>query len=100
LGQTYMGMELFDEASPVLQEVVEKHPGFTEAYYTLGQSLGKQGNMGDAHYYLAIYHTRKGDYKTAVVQYRRALKYVKDPDRRSNIEERLKAFEKALSKKR
>jgi predicted Zn-dependent protease len=100
LGQTYMEMERFDEASPVLQEVVEKHPRFTEAYYTLGQSLGKQGNLGDAHYYLAIYHTRKGDYKTAVVQYRRALQYVKDPDRRSKIEERLKAFEKAQSKKR
>ncbi len=100
LGQTYMEMERFDEASPVLQAVVEKHPGFTQAYYILGQSLGKQGNMGDAHYYLGIYHTRKGDYKTAVAQYRRALKYVKDPDRRRKIEERLKAFEKALSKKR
>ena len=100
LGQAYMEMELFDEASPVLREVVEKHPRFTEAYYILGQSLGKQGNLGDAHYYLGIYHTRKGDYKTAVVQYRRALKYVQDPDRRAKIEERLKAFEKALSKKR
>jgi lipoprotein NlpI len=66
----------------------------------LGQSLGKQGNLGDAHYYLGIYHTRKGDYKTAVVQYRNALKYVKDPDRRAIIEKRLKKFEKALSKKR
>ena len=98
LGQTYMEMGLFDKASPVLEAVVKKHPAFTEAYYTLGQSLGKQGNLGDAHYYLGIYHTRKGDYKTAVVQYRHALKYVKDPDRRAKIEKRLKRFEKALSK--
>ena len=100
LGQTYMEMELFDEASPVLREVVEKHPGYTQAYFILGQSLGKQGNLGDAHYYLGIYYTHKGDYKTAVVQFQRALKYVEDPDRRNQIEERLKAFEKALSKKR
>jgi predicted Zn-dependent protease len=100
LGQTYMDMGLFDEASPVLQEVVNKHPRYTKAYYILGQSLGKQGNLGDAHYYLAIYHTRRGDYKTAVVQYRRALKYVKDPDRRAKIEERLKKFEEAFTKKR
>jgi predicted Zn-dependent protease len=100
LGQTYMEMELFDEASPVLQEVVKKHPGYNQAYLILGQSLGKQGNLGDAHYYLGVYHTRKGDYKTAVLQYQRALKYVEDPDRRAIIEQRLKEFEKAKSKKR
>jgi len=99
-GQTYMDMGLFDEASPVLLDVVKKHPGYTKAYLILGQSLGNQGNLGDAHYYLGIYHTRRGDYKTAVVQYRNALKYVKDPDRRAKIEERLKEFEKATSKKR
>ena len=100
LGQTYMDMGQYEEASPILQEVVNKHPRYTKAYFTLGQSLGKQGNLGDAHYYLAIYHTRKGDYKTAVVQYRRALKYVKDPARRAKIEERLKKFEEAFTKKR
>jgi predicted Zn-dependent protease len=100
LGQTYLEMGLFDEASPVLQEVVEKHPRYTEAYYILGQSLGKQGNLGDAYYYLGVYHTRKGDIKTAAAQYRQALKYVKDSDRRTKIEERLKKFDKALSKKR
>jgi predicted Zn-dependent protease len=100
LGQTYMEMGLLDEASPVLREVVEKHPGYTKAYFILGQSLGKQGNLGDAHYYLGVYHTRKGDYKTAVAQYRRALKYVKDVERRTKIEKRLKNLEKALSKKR
>jgi predicted Zn-dependent protease len=100
LGQTYMDMGLYDESSPVLQEVVKKHPFYTKAYYILGQSLGKQGNLGDAHYYLAIYYTQRGDYKTAIVQYRRALKYVKDPDRRAKIEERLKKFEKSFTKKR
>ena len=100
LGQTYMEMGLLDEASPVLREVVEKHPGYTKAYFILGQSLGKQGNLGDAHYYLGVYHTRKGDYKTAVAQYRRALKYVKDVKRRTKIDKLLKNLEKALSKKR
>jgi len=93
-------MGSFDEASPVLEAVVRKHPRYTKAYYILGQSLGKQGNLGDAHYYLAIYHSRRGDYKTAVVQYRRALKYVKDPARRAKIEKRLKKFEEAFTKKR
>jgi predicted Zn-dependent protease len=100
LAQTYMEMGSYDEASAVLREVIEKHPRYTKVYYILGQSLGKQGNLADAHYYLGIYHTRKRDYKTALVQYRRALKYTEDAERRATIEERLKKLEKILAKQR
>ena len=100
LGQTYMEMERYDEASSVLRGVVEKHPGYTRAYYILGQSLGKQGNLADAHYYLGIYHTRKRDLKTAIVQYRRALTYTKDSERQATIEKRLKRLEKMLAEER
>lgn len=99
LGQAYLEMGLVDEASPVLQEVVDKHPRYTKAYYSLSQSLGKQGNLADAHYYLGIYHTQKRDYKTAVAQFQRALTYVKDENRRNQIEEHLKKLQDALSKK-
>ena len=98
LGQTYMAMGLYDEASPVLQSVIERYPGYTKAYYILGQSLGKQGNLADAHYYLGVYHTHKRDYKTALVQYRRALKYTQNAERRSTIEERVKKLEKIVAK--
>ncbi len=98
LGQTYMALEQFDEASAALRRVIEKHPAYTKAYYLLGQSLGKLGNLADAHYYLGIYHTRKGDLKTAVAQYRRALKYTQDAARRTQIAERLKELDKALNK--
>ena len=100
LGQTYMEMARYDEASSVLRGVVEKHPGYTRAYYILGQSLGKQGNLADAHYYLGIYHTRKRDLSTAIVQYRRALKYTKDPERQAIIEKRLKQLEKMMAAQR
>lgn len=100
LGQTYMAMELYDEASPVLRDVIEKHPGYTKAYYILGQSLGKQGNLADAYYYLGVYHTRKRDFKTAIVQYERALKYTQDAERRATIEKRLKRLGKDLDKQR
>ncbi|MGD2096777.1 MAG: M48 family metalloprotease [Desulfobacterales bacterium] len=100
LGQTYMAMGQYDEASSVLQGVVEKHPDYTKAYYVLGQSLGKQGNLADAYYYLGVYHTRKRDLKTAIVQYRQALKYTKDAERRATIEKRLKKFEKMMAKQR
>ncbi|MDX1708481.1 MAG: M48 family metalloprotease [Desulfobacterales bacterium] len=97
LGQTYMALGSYDEASSVLRSVVEHYPGYTKAYYILGQSLGKQGNLADAHYYLGVYHTHKMDYKTALVQYRRALKYTQDSERRSTIEERVKKLEKIVA---
>ena len=100
LGQTYMAMGRYEEASSVLRGVVEKHPDYTRAYYILGQSLGKQGNLADAHYYLGTYHARKRDLKTAIVQYRRALKYTQDAERRATIEKRIKKFEKILAKQR
>ncbi|MGD8961874.1 MAG: M48 family metalloprotease [Desulfobacterales bacterium] len=100
LGQTHMAMGQYDEASSVLRGVVEKHPGYTRAYYILGQSLGKQGNLADAYYYLGIYHTRKRDLKKAIVQYRQALKYTKDAERRATIEKRLKKYEELLAKQR
>ncbi len=99
LGQVYMDLGLFDEASPVLRQVVDKHPLYTKAYYVLGQSLGKQGNLADAHFYLGVYNIHKRDYKTAVAQFQRALTHVKDAHRRTQIEEHLKKLEDELSKK-
>jgi predicted Zn-dependent protease len=99
LGQTQMELELYDEASLVLLGLVEKNPDYTEAYYFLGQSLGKQGNLADAHYYLGVYHSRKKDYQTAVVQFQNALKYTKDAERRAQIENKLKELKDILSPK-
>ena len=98
LGQTLMEMGLFDEASLVLQEIVEKHPRYTKAYYILGQSLGKQGKLADAHYYLGLYNMKKRKWKTAAVQFRNALRYTKDAERRAKIQKRLNKIEEVLSK--
>jgi predicted Zn-dependent protease len=97
LAQTQMELELYDEASPALLRLVENNPDYTEAYYLLGQSLGKQGNLADAHYYLAIYYSRKNDFQTAVVQLQNALKYTKDPEKRAKIENKLKELKGAQS---
>jgi predicted Zn-dependent protease len=99
LAQTQIELELYNEASLVLMGLVEKYPDYTQAYYFLGQSLGKQGNLGDAHYYLALYHIRKGDYQTAVVQLQNALKYTTDAEKRARIENKLKELKGNLSAK-
>jgi len=99
LGQTQMELGSYDEASLVLLRLVENNPDYTEAYYFLGQSLGKQGNLADAHYYLAIYHSRKRDYQTAAVQLQNALKYTEDAEKRAKIEDKLKELKGILAQK-
>lgn len=100
LGQTQLELGAFDDATAVFLEVVKKNPNYTQAYYFLGQSLGKQGDLADAHYYLAVYHARKRDYHTAVIQLRSALKYAKDPEKKAKIEKKLKELEDGMAKKK
>jgi predicted Zn-dependent protease len=80
LGQTQMELELYDQSSLILSKLVDQNPHYTEAYYFLSQSLGKQGNLADAYYYLAVYHSRKREYQAAAIQYQNALKYTKDTE--------------------
>jgi predicted Zn-dependent protease len=99
IGQTQMELESYDEASPILLKLVEKNPDYTEAYYFLSQSLGKQGNLADAYYYLAVYHSRKRDYQAAAIQYQNALKYTTDAEKRAKIEDKLKEMKGSLAQK-
>jgi predicted Zn-dependent protease len=99
LAQTQMELELYDEASSILLRLVQDNPDYTEAYYFLGQSLGKQGNLADAHYYLAVYHIRKRDYQTAIIQLQNALKYTQDAEKRAKIEDKLKELKDRSSQK-
>jgi predicted Zn-dependent protease len=75
------------EASDNLLKLTRQRPDFTQAYYFLGQSLGKQQKLGDAHYYLGVFYLRKRDFKNAKVQLKQALKHPQDDGRRKKINE-------------
>jgi predicted Zn-dependent protease len=98
LGELQLELGAYDDASAIFLDIVKKNPTYTQVYYFLGQSLGKQGDLADAHYYLAVFHSRKRDNQTAVIQLRRALKYAKDPAKKAKIEKALKKLEDSLSK--
>jgi predicted Zn-dependent protease len=82
IGQTQMELESYDEASPILLKLVEK-----------------KGNLADAYYYLAVYHSRKRDYQAAAIQYQNALKYTTDAEKRAKIEDKLKEMKGSLAQK-
>jgi len=74
------------EAIDNFKKLTQQNPKFIPAYYYLGQSLGQQQQLGDAHYYLGVYYLRKRDFKNATVQLKQALKHVEDADKRKQIE--------------
>lgn len=87
LGRTQMELGNLAEASDNLLKLTRQHPDFTQAYYFLGQSLGQQQKLGDAHYYLGVFYLRKRDFKNARIQFKQALKYPQDDERRKKIDE-------------
>ena len=101
LGRTQLEMGQYKEASANFYSLVEKYPKFTHGYYFLGLSLGKEGILGDAHYYLGIYYLRERDFKSATVHFKRALKYTEGDktERREEIEKILAKLQPKKSNK-
>jgi len=103
LGRTQQELGRSAEAVALYTAVIQKTPDYRDAYYFLGQSLGKQGALADAHYYLGIYHVRGRDFKTAATQFRQSLRSSDAPEKRERaerllkqVEEEIKAEKKAL----
>ncbi len=92
--RTQMEMGNLAEASDNMLKLTRQHPDFTQAYYFLGQSLGQQQKLGDAHFYLAVFYLKKRDLKNAGVQLKQALKYPQDDERRKKIDEWLSKMSK------
>ena len=93
LGRTQMEQGDLTAATENFFKITRQYPRFTPAFYYLGQSMGKQQKLGDAHYYLGIFYLRKRDFKNAKVQLAQALKHTQDPERRKKIEEWLGKLE-------
>jgi len=86
LGRTHLELENLTEATNDFLALTRQNPPYTTAYYYLGQSLGKQQNLGEAHYYLGVYYLRKRDNKNAAIQLKQALKYLQDEEKRKEAE--------------
>jgi len=87
LGRIHLELGNLAEASEKLLMMTRQYPNFTQAYYFLGQSLGKQQQLGDAHYYLGVFYLRSRDFKNAAIQLQQALKHSRDADQRKQIQD-------------
>lgn len=93
LGRTQQELGRADEAVLLYQAVIQRMPEYRNAYFFLGQVLGRQGAIAEAHYHLGLFYLRGFDYKTAAVQFRQSLRNNPDPVRRERVEQLLKQTE-------
>ena len=87
LGRTQMEMGDLAAASDKFYRLIRQYPRYTQAYYFLGQSLGKQQQLGEAHYYLGVFYLRSQDRKNAQIQFQQALKHLQDDKKREQVKE-------------
>jgi len=90
LGRIQMELGRLNEAVVTFEELIAKKYKYPKAFYSLGETYGKLGRMDEAHYFLGIYYKKKNDLKNASFHLKRALKNMRDPDKREKIEKMLK----------
>ncbi len=100
LGRTQLEMGNPAEASQNFLKLTRQYPEYTPPYYYLGQSLGQQQQLGDAHYYLGVYYLRKRDFKNARIQLKQALKHLQNAERREQVEKWVAKLEGKDKKKK
>ena len=89
LGRTQLELGRVAEARDTFENLVRYNPNYTQAYYYLGESKGRLGDMFGAHYYLGRYYERKGDLRNADFHLKRALKLAATESEKQMVNRRL-----------
>jgi len=87
------------EAIEILQGLVVQNPEHVRALYLLGNTYGKQGKLGLAHYYLGKHYKADGQIRNAVFQFQKALKLIKDSEKENEMKAILKDLKKPVKVK-
>lgn len=99
-GRIHYELGDFKQAESALNQCIKITPGYKPAYYYLGKTLGKMGKLGEAHVNLGLFYYKKRKYKTARVQFVKALEKIEDRNKREKIEKILKSINHIIRKQR
>ena len=102
--QLYRGRILLEtghlaEARETFESIIQEHKDYTQAYYYLGESNGRIGDMFGAHFNLGCFYQLKGDRKNADFHLKRALKLAVSPSQQEMAQQRLDALDPKNEKK-
>jgi predicted Zn-dependent protease len=103
-GRLYLGRALMElgrmaEARDTFDRLVRDDENFTQAYYYLGESSGRLGDMFSAHFNLGRFYEQKGDLKNAGFHLNRAMKLAVDNAQKEMVENRLNALNQKKEKR-
>jgi len=89
LGRTQMELGRMAEAKDTFENLVRDNGNYSQAYYYLGESSGRLGDMFGAHYNLGRFYLQMGDRKNAGFHLNRALKLAVDDARKKAVRHQL-----------
>jgi predicted Zn-dependent protease len=96
LARSYMELDQLQDAADAFHSLQVKDPDNKETYLFLGNIYGQQDKLGEAHYYLGIYHKMSRHWKTAAIHLNKALQYTTDPKKKEELEAMLKVVQKEI----
>lgn len=92
LGRTYLELGEYAAAADTLERLLKIQDEYAPAYYFLGEAYGKLGRNPDSHYFLGLFHFKKGDDRLAYHHLMRARKEVQDPAKLEVIKKTLETI--------
>jgi beta-barrel assembly-enhancing protease len=100
LGRTQLELGRYQDARETFDELVKEHADYTEAYYYLGESSGRVGDMFGAHFNLGRFYLRKKDTKNADFHLNRALKLAGSPSQQEMVKRELEELKSGETQKK
>jgi predicted Zn-dependent protease len=97
LGRTELELGNPRQAADHFETLIKKGFRSEQLQYLLAKSYGDQGNLGDAHYHMGLYHLKRRDLRKAHAQLARALDETQKQERRVEIEKLLKQIDEQLA---
>ena len=98
LGRTQMAIGEYADAVSSFSAIIDQDKDIEEAFYHLGESYGKLGNMAKAHFNLGIYNRKIGNLKNALFHLERAVEASEDPEEKKQMEKMLDELKKEQKK--
>jgi predicted Zn-dependent protease len=98
LGQARMQTGDLLRAAWTLENLIAQRPGYTQAYFALGEVYSRMDRPGAAHLYLGMHYRLKGDAKNAIFHLNRAKEATADGEIRRKAAEALADLQKKKPK--
>jgi beta-barrel assembly-enhancing protease len=94
LGRTRMELGRFQAAVDAFEKLLEIYPDYRPVYQFLGETYGRLDRLPEAHFYLGLFHFKKGDYTTARFHLARSQKELVDPAKLEMVNQLLEEIRK------